>query len=168
MAKIGNVCIFGLFPLYLRQFYDFAAFWTADLSVMNIFFDFFSLFDLAGVSLDELRKTAMVQVCATIYFFTGNDTNCSVSRSRIEQAFHSICNGIDHKEDDFFNASGLSSALNFLGSLPDTEASFCVTTVGELIFVSPKEITNIVLRHLDRLSGGERLQCSRSLFNICS
>jgi hypothetical protein len=34
-----------------------------------------------------------------------------------------------------------------------------VTIASELIFVSPKEITSMVQKHLDRLSASERLQC---------
>jgi hypothetical protein len=53
-AIIERFDMFGLFPLYLRQFYDVAAFWTVNLCVTNIFFDFFSRFDLARLCFDEL------------------------------------------------------------------------------------------------------------------
>jgi hypothetical protein len=101
----------------------------------------------------------MAKVCATIYYFTGNDLNCTVSPNRIDQSFYLICGVIDRQEDDFFDIPGLSPTFNFLGSLPGVETSFIVIITGEPIFVSPKEITNIVLRHLDRLSEVERFQC---------
>jgi hypothetical protein len=162
IEKVGRVRYFSCF---LSQVFEMAASWAENLSLMEIFFEFFSQFNLptgASPSRDLVRKVALARVAAVVYYFTREYLSYGISRGRIDATYQWILERFREREDDFLSFPGLTTALNFLRNLPKVDAQFCVDLCRELMFVCPREVTSLVLKEFPRFSKSELLEALSS------
>jgi hypothetical protein len=91
--SIGKVERLPDFSYFLNEVFNMGASWGEKLSLMEIFFEFFSQFDLTtggSPSREVVRKVALARVAAVVYYFTRECLSYGISKVRIDATYQWI------------------------------------------------------------------------------